>query len=596
MRRVALLYVIISLIVSFAAPTGAAFALEEVIEAPIPEEGGQAEDTATPASITQASTPAEEPEVVPEVESSTTVPLMLPVAEQAEPQAAPPVIETPPIAPIVAEPITTPPLIITTFDVSDGIEFVELYNQSDAPIAISELRLQASSGSEQCSTGVNDSGFIMPNEFFYVRSPSYLPGHFERTLTSECLVSSTITRLELFQVEHRIQLIDGINLASNWGGHKSAWSKNVRKTFSSAKQSGSFNDDYVLISSDEELYSSSAYQPPADTGGLIIAELLPNARSCAPDDAGEDCDDYVKVYNHSAKDLNLALFRLRTGSRSASATLITSFNWHEPTLHPARDELILPAGAYFTLKLRNDGAPLSLSNAESNVWLEDYYGVRQYQSVSYQGMDLAAASGKSWAYDTASGIWQFGLPSPGKANVFYVPEEAPGKGEASGELQPCGPNQYRSEETNRCRTLASSGSLVPCREGQYRSEETNRCRSIATAAAAVLKPCADDQFRNPETNRCKKIASSDEIALADCGEGRERNPTTNRCRNIVGASTLADTAPFPVERMEEGNEHFTAWWPAGIVAVAGAGYGVWEWREEIAQLGRRALRFIGRSK
>lgn len=595
MRRVALLYVILLLVVSLAAPAGAAFALDEVVGATVLEEGNQIGDADEPEPIAQAPIPTEEPEVVAEA-SLATAPPAPSMVTQVEPLAEPQIIETPPTAPLVVEPITTPPLIITTFDVSDGLEFVELYNQSDIPIVVGEIRLQASSGSEQCSAGIDDKGFIMPGEFFYVRSPSYLPGHFERTLTNECFVSNTITRMELFKTEHRIQLIDGIDLASDWGGHKSAWSKNVRKTFSSAKQSGSFSDDYVLVGSNGELYSSSAYLPPSSANGLTIIELFPSSRSCAPNDTGEDYDDYVKVQNDSAEDLNLALFRLRTGSRSASATLTTSFNWHEPTLHPVRDELILPAGAYFTLKLRNDGAPLSLSNAESNVWLEDYYGVMVYQTVSYQGMDLAAASGKSWAQDIASGIWQFGLPSPGRANVLYVPEEEPGKGEVNSELQPCGPNQYRSEETNRCRTIASSSTLVPCREGQYRSEETNRCRSIATAAAAVLKPCADDQFRNPETNRCKKIASADDVALADCGEGRERNPTTNRCRSVLGASTLADTAPFPVERMEEGDERFTAWWIIGITMAVGAGYGVWEWREEIAQIGRRAIRFVGRSK
>jgi hypothetical protein len=592
MKQVALLLVIISLIISIAAPAGAAFALDEVTEPVAPEETELLEQVSEPEQSAEQSAPIEEAKIVAGPEIVDTPPE---TPEANISTVEPPAVVTPPAAPIVPEPVTIPPLIITTFDVSDGLEFVELYNQSDTPIAASDVRLQASSGGEQCSTGINDSGFIMPSEFFYVRSPSYLPGHFERTLTGECLVSNTIVRLELFTAEHRVQLIDGINLQSSWGGHKSAWSKNARKTFSSAKQSGSFADDYVLVGGGE-LYSSSTYLPPVDTSDLAIVEVLPSSRSCAPDDAGEDCDDYIKVYNSSAEDMNLALFRLRTGSRSANATLTSSFNWHESTLHPARDELILPAGAYFTLKLRNDGVPLSLSNGEGNVWLEDYYGVMTYQSMSYQGMDLAAARGKSWAYDAVSAIWQFGVPSPGRANVLYVPEEEAGKGAVGEELQPCGPNQYRSEDTNRCRTIASSSMLTPCREGQYRSEETNRCRSIATAAAAVLKPCADDQFRNPETNRCKKIAGADDLALADCGEGRERNPETNRCRNVLGVSTLADTVPFPVEKTEEGDERFIGWWTIGIVAAAGAVYGVWEWREELAQLGRRAGKFISRSK
>lgn len=591
MKRVALLSVILALVVSLAAPTGAAFALEEVVEVPIEvadelvettgEQELQSDKEITPTVITQTEEVPVEPD--PSLSPPTT------------PEA--PVIITPPSAPIITEPVTTPPLVVTTFDVSQVLEFVELYNQSSMPIAVSDVRIEANAGQESCLVGLADDGFVMPGEFFYARSPSYLPGHFERRFSSECLLSSEVTRLAVFVSGSRVQLLDGISLEpGKWGAHGGAWSKGARKTFTSVKQSGSFANDYVLIKSDQELYSSTAYLPPDTTKGLEIVEILPNARSCAPSDVGDDCADYIKLHNNSEDDINLALFRLRTGSRTANATMTTAFTWHEPTLHPDRDELVLSAGAYFMLRLRNDGVPLTLSNAEGNVWLEDYFGIRAYQSVTYTGMDLAAARGKTWALNADLGTWQFGIPSPGRANVLYVPVDEPGKGSAGNGLMPCDEHQYRSEETNRCRNIVTASTLTPCREGQYRSEETNRCRSIATAAASVLKPCADGQFRNPETNRCKKIASSEDIALADCGEGRERNPETNRCRNVVAAGTLADTLPFPIEQTEERPEQFIGWWLLAIVTALGAGYGAWEWREELGRYGRRALRFISRSK
>lgn len=596
MKRIALLSIIFALVVSLTAPTGAAFAFEEdgAAEPVLLESDPQGEDVVELEPSEEAPLVVTVPPVVEVVEAEPPrEPLVLPESLSL------PVIVTPADAPVVAEPTTTPPLVITTFDVSDGLEFVELYNQSGAPIAVDQVRLQASVGGGSCSVGIADKGFIMPDEFFYAQSQTYQGDNgFSREFSGECLATDAITRIELFVSNTRVQLIDGIAIsATMWAGHSGAWPKGVRKDFTSIKQSGSFGKDYVLISAGQAIYSSGTYTPSVSAGGLKIVEILPNSRSCAPGEIGSDCDDYIKVHNDSDSDINLVPFRLRVGSRSANATVTTSFHWQEPTLHPARDELILPAGAYFSLQLRDDGALLSLSNGESHVWLEDYFGVVTYQSVSYVEMDLAAARGKSWAYNALNDIWQFGVPSPHGANVLYVAEEEPGRGSVDNDgVKPCGSDQYRNEETNRCRNIAAPSTLTPCREGQYRSEETNRCRSLAATVASVLKPCSDDQFRNPTTNRCKKIASADDLALADCGEGRERNPLTNRCRNVTSAGTLADTMPFPVEKIEEGTERFAGWWTLGIVALAGASYGMWEWREELLRIGRKAGRFISRSK
>src|SRR5690606_36338964 len=128
---------------------------------------------------------------------------------------------------------------------------------------------------------------------------------------------------------------------------------------------------------------------------------------------------------------------------------------------------------------------------DGTVWLEDVYGFEAYNLgvPPYIGSDLAAQSGRSWAYNASTGTWQWATPAPFEAQNNFTPVEA-GKGSAKQEreLVPCRSDQYRSEETNRCRNITSSNTLKPCKEGQYRSEETNRCRSIAVTAAGVLKP------------------------------------------------------------------------------------------------------------
>ena len=159
-------------------------------------------------------------------------------------------------------------------------------------------------------------------------------------------------------------------------------------------------------------------------------------------------------------------------------------------------------------------------------------------------------------------------------------------------LKPCRDDQYRSEETGRCRNIVQNKKktvvLKPCKEGQYRSEETGRCRSIAKAAAAVLKPCKEGQFRNPETGRCKKIASVDDLPKP-CKAGWERNPSTGRCRKIKKASNTL--AAYPVQPVTVQQTNPAVWWTIGGLALAGVSYGVWEWRVEIKRGLRKAIRF-----
>ena len=200
-------------------------------------------------------------------------------------------------------------------------------------------------------------------------------------------------------------------------------------------------------------------------------------------------------------------------------------------------------------------------------------------------------------------VWTLTM-TPGRSNIYqqyadceegYWRNEETGRCNKEAEpatLADCGEGRERNPLTGRCRNIPTASVLSPCKEGQYRSEETNRCRSIATAVNA-LKPCADDQFRNPATNRCKKIASSDDVALADCGEGRERNPATNRCRNIL-VSTPPVTG-FSVEPIQDAANVFIGWWVLGGVTVLALGYAGWEWREEVGRFVRKVAQF-GRSK
>lgn len=159
-------------------------------------------------------------------------------------------------------------------------------------------------------------------------------------------------------------------------------------------------------------------------------------------------------------------------------------------------------------------------------------------------------------------------------------------GAASNELKPCQAGQERNPETNRCRsTAAKANQLTPCKPGQERNPDTNRCRST-TASTSELKPCAPDQFRNPETNRCKKKENASS-SLKPCQEGWERNPDTNRCRKIRDSAEPAFAVDETPPNSGAGAQY--GWWLAGAAGTGVVGYGMYEWRREIAN-GFRRLR------
>jgi len=279
---------------------------------------------------------------------------------------------------------------------------------------------------------------------------------------------------------------------------------------------------------------------------LQVSELLPRPHKCSPVSHDAACGEYVKLYNSSSKLVDLSQFRLRVGYRGQSATTSNTY---------LLAGSIAP-GQYATIVQDADGRPVSLTDSGSFVWLEDTYGVKVYDGTvaSYPDATAVAKEGAAWAYDSASGTWKWtSQPTPGRGASVFAPLAAKvAKAATASQLKPCKSGQYRSPETNRCRSLASASasSLTPCRPGQTRNPDTSRCRN-ATLAGSKLKPCAPNQERNSETNRCRKKTSA-----------------------IPGAA-------FAAEPVKEGGKSFMGWWALGGVGALAVGYGAWEWRHEM---------------
>lgn len=297
---------------------------------------------------------------------------------------------------------------------------------------------------------------------------------------------------------------------------------------------------------------------------LQITELLPNAVG------SDDGNEFIEVFNPNDSDVDLVNHTIYIGPDFAHAY---SF----------------PAGSHIGpneyVAFSNDDINFTLVNTTSSVRLFAIDGSFVETSVYNNPKD-----GMAWAL--IDDVWQYtNRPTPGSPNLASLIET---KVVTASTLQSCAANQYRSPETNRCRLLVTSGSnLTPCKNGQYRSEETNRCRSLASDVSS-LTPCAEGQERNPATNRCRSVtAVLGADTLTPCKTGQERNPDTNRCRNVISTIPVAQ---YATEQVSGSSGGYVGWWALAGVGVVAIIYGIWEWRQEIANIVKKVASVLGQRK
>lgn len=435
----------------------------------------------------------------------------------------------------------------------DGDELAELYNQGGAPLDVSawELSFAVSDSCGDRSVSLSfPAGWMLPTHYLTLSATGVTAG-----CTGARLAGITLSNAGAAEQTIAIPLptttnkLDPTKIAQHHQRNNSASSTRVI--------TGDFATDYSKLISVSDtanavLYSDPLYTPPADTGGLQIVEILPNARDCSPLETDLTCSDYVKLYNPTAQPIDLAQYRLRIGYKGQSASVSNTFTWGQ-TLDPATDELLLPPYSYFTLTARNDGTPLSITDTGEYIWLEDAYGVQVYDPVvQYPDASSTTKVGWVWAFDGTGWRWS-SAPQPAGAN--YFPPDAPASviSPVIPALSSCAPGQERNPATNRCRSIvATSIATQPCGAGQERNPATNRCRSVLGASTtAALKPCPAGQTRNPSTNRCRKDAAASVAAVQD----------------VATAATSTGVQ-----------------WPmviAVLIAAGALGYAIFEWHQDM---------------
>ncbi len=472
---------------------------------------------------------------------------------------------------IPPERLSSSPLLITAYYISSGTPgYFELYNSGSETIDLREWSLVVKWSLLQ--TAAAGSTVSAPLSFPLATTLSYLPSHhyivvgFGSAVTAPSIVADAVTG-EVGNYINEVSL-------------QNAKYKPYIKTFTGVQTQrmmlGETSTGYTTtgtysFDSRTALYDNGLYAPAAGDFPLAPIEVLANPRICSPTENDISCHEYVKFYNNTSAAISFDGTRLRIGyqgqSISSANTIVLG-----GTIAP---------GEYAVFDHNENDEPLSISNGGGYVWLEDSYGIVSYPStvISYADATSDAHKGQSWA--SIANVWQWATPNPGGTNTPLPTETL--ASDIDG-LTPCRADQYRSPETNRCRAIETASAPAACDVGEYRNPDTGRCKKVASASSTALQPCDEGQYRNPETNRCKSIASQ-ASSLTPCQPGWERNPETNRCRKSQGGtSSLAD---FAVQPYEEARSSGLGWLAFAIVGAGLVGYGVWEWRSELAALRRR---------
>jgi len=475
-----------------------------------------------------------------------------------------------------------------------GAEFLELHNQTDKAVSLAGYSVQMTFQDDKITPPIQ-----LPPEL-YIVADGYVTLFYGNPETSDHLyyqlgsdyAGQSLKSVTLIRNDQKISQIENIEHP----GSTYTWLK--RKTGSAGNDVTM--DSFTNKKSPAEVLSYGLFSRPKTAPGVQIVEVYPRASDCRPGDSSLLCGDYIKLYNPYAQSIDLSDYQLRSDSGSSASG--NQFMLGE-----------IAAGEYLTIYSRDDGNKLSLTDSGGFVWLEDRAGIAPYDAsiVSYPSSSTSHI-GWSWAQNSA-GQWNWtSAPQPRGINRFVLPVEENKTDTGLGnELTPCAAGKFRNPETNRCKTIETTSTLKPCSTGQERNLATNRCRSTVLAAAnlvpcgpgqtrnpttnrckssisatASLVPCKPGQTRNPETNRCKSTSAA-ASSLVPCKPGQERNPETNRCRKSTSA-TLAASSDLAAQESATSETEPTSWYMlAGVVGVIAGGYGLWEWRSDIAGATRR---------
>lgn len=456
------------------------------------------------------------------------------------------------------------------------VSILELYNSGDVPLSLKTLHIyDAADTARELQFNNDRQGYVLPGEHVALASPKSLSGT-TYTISGWSAVATkdaTTPGIELMFDGYRSARTD--IKVSDVLEKRSFGVSSYLTSFTDAVSTATVDIDAYLT---DTVFDDGLYSPPHEPTGLEVSEVYAYASDCVPFDTSAYCSDFIELHNTSLVPIDLTDIVLRTDSNSSSRTDSNTF-----TLRGR-----LEPDAYALINRTDDGNPISLTNSGGHMWLEDAFNLAPpFTNLVVSWPSFGSETQGLMSYiptDASNGVWTTTV-TVGFTNVITAPVE---------EVVVCPAGKYLNPDTNRCRSIEEAvNALAACPEGQERNPATNRCRAKVTAATSLLTPCAEGQERNPATNRCRSIASV-VAELIPCDEGQERNPATNRCRKIAGATTAAAITPGEVAESSNPTWNIVTW---SLIAVAAGGaiaYGAYEWRHELAGVGRSIAAKFGK--
>lgn len=278
------------------------------------------------------------------------------------------------------------PLIVTAYSVaqSGAPQYFELYNDGDTPLRASEWSL-ALEWTPKTTTALmtpryavhistDTSQYIAPGGYLLVGFGPAVPGALVQLPSPGVNPDNYLSKFHLDHAQYR--------------SYERAFTASTIQSPMRLNQGASGYTTTYAAEARTELWQSPLYTPASATS-LRIVEVLSSPLACQPFDTALTCSDYVKVHNTSTGTLDLAGLRLRTGTLGQNATSSNTVVLGG----------VLAPGAYGIF-------PLPLANSGSWVWLEDTYGVVQYQDSRVMYGDASSKKGQAWSLDV-SGAWRW---------------------------------------------------------------------------------------------------------------------------------------------------------------------------------------------
>lgn len=443
-----------------------------------------------------------------------------------------------------------------------GFEFIELHNSgtTDLDLSVFQIKLKDKAGQLDLSG-------------------SLAGGEYKAFITSFALTNGGGT-VQLLQLQSgRMVAIEEVAYGSG-ASEDQSWSYFSEGWELAPISSNALNQRYA-----PELIDVCPLTPEVDTqipvgyeldpdGECIVSAVLPlpcnNSviiNEFVSDPVGLEADggEFIELYNPGSEPATLVGCHVKSSKSSTELAVFTEAN-------------IIPPGGFFVIssvdKLTNSSGSLIFSTANRDD-IVNYSNVHEGESFSYFS--------DGWKVTDSL--------TPNSANQYLLKDEElvnVSEGVDTSVLAPCAAGKYRNPETNRCRNFESADAeLAPCDEGETRNPETNRCRKI-TLATSSLALCPAGQERNLSTNRCRKVASTAND-IKPCEAGYERNPETNRCRKLATAKGVVAGAAT----VNPGSSRLDLRIMLVVLALS-VGYGVYEYRTDLANAYRKITAKIGK--